>query len=667
MAQLLNLPAETLQEIFEHIALDYRPLADLKALCHTCKAICNIAQPMIYRHFIFNRKENWSEKEVGHKLLRFADTLARRPELRKSVKELQLDLEADDDLAENTGCFVSPDFDLGGLRSAAPQYFSSNKKRGMWGENKTIQVFPHVEAILSILPRLELLRLRVGARYGLRNPSLGFGPESAQYLANVKELVLCGPTGFNSEPAKFDMIMRLIVSLPQLKKLHLKNFDIAGIFRKQEDRESAQWHVTEGTMGIEDLCIRSCPMTNEILQRIIRSCRRLVKFNFKTWSDIDYEKRRRFWRKELDVEALHAVLSLHKASLEELSLNCINVFEKMNDYSPVQRLPAYPSFLGFSRVKMLKIEYRRMRYEHLPPNITHLYLCDCRDVQDDAEVEAWKAIKRTSCPDIEKVEIMCTDQCRAIQYQLKYMHFQWGCWTEHTREWYKDGFELKVWFKDFIDGTYHFSQANDTGDIDSNGEKIRDDDEEEEEEEDEDEDGDEGDGGDGEDMDESRDNDNIGVNDDETSPSHQQRATSNEPRVEDANDADSPQNDDQIRPRSPISTAESSHTFDWVDDLLSDFDEMDMDIDDAHSIPSNGTFEWVNELISEAEDDEEEDYPPKAVDMRAVLLAGEDQDDGWRGGEWRAPKKVGFAQGKGKGRKEWGVLGRRTDCEDSVE
>lgn len=460
MAQLLNLPVETLQETIEYVALAYRPLADLKALCRTCKALCNIAQPVLYHQFIFNRREDCSVDNIGWKLLRFADTLARRPELRKSVKEMQLDLQSDEDLARNIGCFIPPKFDLGGLRGAAPQYFSSKRKRDAWGRKKTMQVFPHVEVVLSLLPRLEVLRLRVGGVYDQKSTYLGFGPETAQYLANVKELALCGPTGYNDEPAHFEMIMPLINSLPRLKKLKLKNFDIAGVFRKSEDRESAQWRIAEGTMGIEELCIRNCPMTNEILQRIIRSCRRLTAFDFKTWKDSDYEDRRRFWRQELDVESLHAALFLNKDSLEELSLNCVNVFEKMEDYSPAETLPGYPSFQDFLRIKTFKIEYRRMRYENLPPNLTHLYLYDCRDVRNEMEVEAWKAVKRSFCPDIETFEIMCTDNCRGVQCQLKYMHFQWGCWTEKTREWYKDGFELKVWFKDFIDGTYHFSQVS---------------------------------------------------------------------------------------------------------------------------------------------------------------------------------------------------------------
>jgi hypothetical protein len=458
MARILELPVETLHEIVEYVTLCYRPFVDLDALCRTCRALCNIAQPLLYHSFIFNSKEAFQEKNLGYKLLRFADTVARQPELRKSVKEFRLDLQFDDDRAREVGCVVPPNFDLGGLRGAAPQYFNSDKKRGMWEKKKTIQVFPHVEAILSILPRLEVLKLNVGGAYGLRDLCLGLGPESAQYLANVTELALCGPAGYN--PARFDMIMPLISSLSQLKKLRLKNFDIAGIFRKREDRESAQWHVAERTLRIEELCIRNCTMTNEVLVRIIRSCRRLVKFDYKAWKDHEFEERRRIWREEPDVNCFHAALSLHKSSLVELSLNWVNVFERMADYNPAKTLPAYPSFQDFSHLKAFKIEYRRMRFENLPPNLTHLYLYDCRDVQNDAEVEAWKAIKRTFCPDIEVFEIMCTDHCRSTQYQLKYMHFQWGCWTEQTREWDKDGFNLKVWFKDFIDGTYHFSQVS---------------------------------------------------------------------------------------------------------------------------------------------------------------------------------------------------------------
>ncbi|KAF2439752.1 hypothetical protein P171DRAFT_489557 [Karstenula rhodostoma CBS 690.94] len=131
MAYLLDLPTETIQEIIEYVALCHRPLVDLKALCLTCKAACNIAQPMIYHHFIFDGKRHWQKSSLGEKLLCFADTLARHPELRKSVKELELALQSIDYAAKETESFVPSDFDLGGLRSAAPQYFNTNKKRDM--------------------------------------------------------------------------------------------------------------------------------------------------------------------------------------------------------------------------------------------------------------------------------------------------------------------------------------------------------------------------------------------------------------------------------------------------------------------------------------------------------------------------------------------------------
>ncbi|KAF2439751.1 hypothetical protein P171DRAFT_489556 [Karstenula rhodostoma CBS 690.94] len=452
--------------------------------------------------------------------------------------------------------------------------------------------------------------------------------------------------------------MPLIVSLPQLKKLRLKHFDIAGVNRKRKDRDSAQWRVEEGALGIEELWIKNCPMTNEILQRIIRSCRRLTKFHFKIWEDDKYEGRRRFWRQELDVDSLHAALSRHKDSLEELSLNCINVWERMDDYSPAQTLPAYPSFQDLPRLKIFKIEYRRMRYANLPPNIAHLYLYDCRDVKDAAEVEAWKAIKRTYCPELDNFQIMCTDNCRAVQYQLKYMHFHSGCWTVQTRDWDKDGFELRVWFKDFIDGTYNFSQGtDDTGDIDSNGEKIRYDDygekvryDDEDEDEDDDEDGDEDD------------------DDEDADTANDERSNGNEDEMN--------LGDDQPRPQSPLSLSLSlspahSHTSDWVADQisnpagsdieladqLSNPSEPDIELEYARSIQSTGTFEWVDELISEAEDEEKEDedeYPPKTEDARGVLLAEEEEeDDGWTGGEWRAPREVYVVEEKtGKKRGE---------------
>ena len=457
MSHLLDLPTEVVRDIFEYVAVGWWPVASVKALCHTCRALCTIAQPILYRSFTMNFESYYMEKEVGRRFLAFTDTVARRPELRKELKTLELFLQVGK-LSER-GSWIPPEYDLGGWRAGAPQHSSSIDRRNMWVARRTLAVFPHVETLLSMSSHLAALKIQTDCFPELKNPYLGLRPESAQYLTNLKQLTLIGSS---HDFTRFEPIMSLIVQLPRLRKLKLEGFDIAGIFRKQEARESAQWRVADGTLPIEDLSIRNCSMRNEILQEVINSCRRLTHFDYLAWQDIDYQERGQSWREPLDVEGLHAVLTQHKASLQELSITGANVFEayRQSFYQRNAPLVVYPPFGSFRHLKTLKIEYRRMRYENLPRNLTYLYLYDCRSVSDDTEVEAWKVTKRNFCPDLETFEIMCTDSCRSIQYKLKYMHFHWGCRTEQTREWEKDGFLLKVWFQDFIDGTYHFSQVS---------------------------------------------------------------------------------------------------------------------------------------------------------------------------------------------------------------
>jgi hypothetical protein len=158
------------------------------------------------------------------------------------------------------------------------------------------------------------------------------------------------------------------------------------------------------------------------------------------------------------VKGWHNALSLHKDFLQEISLDCINAFVIMRDHYN-HPLPTWPSLNSFTSLKTLKMEYRRTEYAHLPPNLDFLYLFDCRGIRTDAEINAWKQLKAYYCPKIKTFEIMITQDCRWAQRQVKSTGFHWGYFPDKTREWNKDGFLLKIWFKEFLDGTYHFSQV----------------------------------------------------------------------------------------------------------------------------------------------------------------------------------------------------------------
>jgi hypothetical protein len=143
------------------------------------------------------------------------------------------------------------------------------------------------------------------------------------------------------------------------------------------------------------------------------------------------------------VKSWHDALSLHKATLKSLTLNNTNAFNIRYVFD------LWPSFTSFTALKKLEIEYQRMIYEQLPPNLTYLYLFDCQYICGDFEIDAWLGIK-SYCPNISLVEIMTTQDCRSICRTCKYRGMKWGNWLEY-RQSYKGGFELNVWFNEVSD------------------------------------------------------------------------------------------------------------------------------------------------------------------------------------------------------------------------
>ncbi|KAF1953432.1 hypothetical protein CC80DRAFT_595981 [Byssothecium circinans] len=509
MAKLIDLPTETLTEIVWQVSC-WRGLDDLSALRLTSHKLRDITDLIFFNTL----KTKQYEKQPAKKILQFADIVSRRPELRKSVKTIDLFLGPDFAFNSCRRTNVPNDFDLSAIRKAAEAFFegvlenkwvseneqlkgmvfrSKKKKKKMKAEMKrnTIEVYPHVAALVSLLPRLEVLRQITDDPY--RNQDMGRIAELKYNYDLLRELVLEAPERRDGVLLSFGPMAPLL-ELPRLNNVSLKYFDLGEFFKfgvPQEDEGKEGWEknkqpedtllrYAKGSLAIQRLRMRHCSTTNEYMVHLIAACRRLKCFDFKTWADIEERD-----PEELDVKGWHEALSIHKYSLKVLSLNCISAFKIRREYNHDPLTP-WPSFAFFTALKDLRIEYRRMKYAHLPPSIETLYLFDCRDVEDDDEITAWTQLKANHFPHIKTFEIMVTGNCRGVQYQLKYYGFHWGCWTPKTREWEKDGFLLKVWFKDFIDGTYYFSQGtDDTGDIDSQGNKIKDSDEEEEDEDEE--------------------------------------------------------------------------------------------------------------------------------------------------------------------------------------
>ena len=467
MTNLLDLPVELLTQIVSDVEEDWYPLpSDFKPLRQTCRKLRTLADAWFFRSF----KTDKDDRHPAPRFLQFSSAVARRPELRKNVKTLDLLLERNYDYDGCTEVWVPNGFDLSAFEDAASSFFEGNGVAKMWRRGTTIAVYPHVMALLSLLPDLEVLRLNVKDDKG--NKNLQRLVDLLHGASHLKELKLAAFKPFDDTFPSFTPF-EPILQLSSLKRLTLKHLHMADTteFSFADPSEVIDERLTKyvpGSLTIENLSIRNCRISSDYTIQLIKACRRLTSFDYKEWANINEQDRKR--KPRLDVKSWHDALSLHKDTLEELSLNNMNAFTILNEIGG-RPLDAWPSFTSFLALTILKIEYRRMVYTHLPPNISHLYLFDCREISNSSEITGWIGVK-SYCPHIELFEIMTTQDCRSIQYDCKYLGFKWGCWTEQTREYNKAGFELKVWFKDFIDGTYHFSQGtDDTSSVDSDGNK----------------------------------------------------------------------------------------------------------------------------------------------------------------------------------------------------
>ena len=457
---LLDLPTEILKEIVEHVPFvvedrwhmescikrgEWPPKSartTLRRLCRTCHTLRAVAQPLLFRSLTLVK----DTQKAGTMFVKYTESITQCPELRKNAKMLNFYLGSESEFRGDREVWIPKRCDLSGLKQAAPDFFASGKKRSMWMSGRTIKVDPHVLLLVSLLPKLQVLNLNAKQQRG--DTGIARIGDMYKNLMELKELVLVASYGDLTPSDSLAPLLRL----PHLTRLELKNFDIAGFYHKKMESS-----YDDKSLNIEKLAIKRCSMTNVIMERLIRACRRLTHFEYRAYREFGDKNHP---EKNIDIELWYAALSVHKDSLQEVCVNPVHEPEWAPERHSLRELQPWPSFHEFLHLKILKIEYRRMLLTHLPPTLTYLYLFDSRFSPRDAEIDGWQAIKKDFCPDIETVEIMFTEDCRSAQSTLKYRHFQWGCWTQKTREWRKGGFLLKVWFKDFIDGTYHFSQVS---------------------------------------------------------------------------------------------------------------------------------------------------------------------------------------------------------------
>jgi hypothetical protein len=512
MTNLLDLPTELLILIMSEVQYgSCRLHPDFLVLRQLCRKLLSVIDPFFFHSFKLEK----SYRDSGARFVQFATAVARRPELRKNVKSVELHLERTYGYIRRRQVWVPEQSDLSALRDAAPTYFENNnetmwtgptKKNSRnskgngelkWEKRRAIAVYPHVTALLSLLPNLEVLRIK--SKDPATNRGLRRLKDLMPLFSNLKELSLCPQEQYHDATLVGFRPLAPLLRLPQLRTLALKHLDMENMTANHAADVSTRFDdicYAQGSLAIENLTIRKCSITSDSTAHLIQACQRLRSFHYREWEDEEVSND--VVEPQLDVQGLHDALSLHKDTLSELLLDYTNGYKMLNGVDEYDPLTAWPSFTSFVALKTLKIEYRRMTYPSLPPNIEHLYLFDCREIEGESEIDGWIAIQ-TYCPQIKLFEIMTTEHCRNTQSSCKRYGFRWGCLSERMREWTKGGFELKVWFKEFVDGAYQFTEGtDDTSEYDWNGEIAGSDEEGEEDYDDGDQSGEENANQDGE-------------------------------------------------------------------------------------------------------------------------------------------------------------------------
>lgn len=443
MLHLLDLPNETLGEIIWHTHVRDEPKLDvtdksaLLSLCLTCHKLRALAEPFLYHTFRIPR----NFFQPVRCFLSFSTTIARRPDLRKEVKCLDLYLDHPYERPGGKTVSIPEDFvQSKGFRDLAQnaQFVRNAPDAELWEPRTVMMMYPHVMALVSMLPNLKVLRIKA------KHVELQFhriAELGETNLVGLQELVLVPPKKSTGTVTGAEQILPLF-SLPRLNKLSIKNFDLVRAFERPNGVEPT--YLAPDSLNVRRVYIRECSMQNKFMCSLIRAVRRLTHFVLRVWEE---PKEHRL--EEVDVENWHAALSLHKESLEELSLDCLNEFRLIFEYHN-DPLPMWPSFRSFSSLKALRMDYRRMAYERLPPNLTSLHLFDCRDCKDDTEIDGWCAVKKDYCPHLEYFEIVNTKNCIAVEERLANYGFNQSLWIGVSRLWWKDGFELKVSFTELL-------------------------------------------------------------------------------------------------------------------------------------------------------------------------------------------------------------------------
>ncbi|KAJ5171818.1 hypothetical protein N7492_004411 [Penicillium capsulatum] len=371
---------------------------DLRNLCLVSRRMCDISQPVLFRHFIEDTLDGDLRNTVS-----FARALYRRPDLGKHVQSIVMSEPVDPaiDLPE----LVTEDLQL--FKPAIQDLELGNDEETWLDELKEMNLSVFAALLVMKTPNLRSLTLP-GGLFSMkhfsplfrRNPSLLNGLQD--FWAEA-----CESTSTYSI-ASFEAFLKL-------PKLQVVIFEYGDLY---SGSYPSAW--APGTLAVEDISFHHCYLDAGAIRKLLKACRKLKTFTYENFTLDPTEARDpptpQSPAEFNSVQALEAA-RLHKDSLEEF------VLDFSREPWDIEDVPAYiarqtkvGSFREFSVLERISLPHAV-----LPPcpkfcaALKELTITDCNSSIRDMMQHIAKDCKSGHYPALNKIKVLTLDVTQPIQ------------------------------------------------------------------------------------------------------------------------------------------------------------------------------------------------------------------------------------------------------------
>lgn len=335
-------------------------------ICLASRKLCAIAQPILYRSFHVNCKE----QDDGRTVLSFARTISLRPDLAKQVTSLAIE--------DSVGPMYGG-LNHGESLTAEDYIFFKNVATESLGFSESDvtrflpkrygHIFAFADFLIGISPNIQVLTIgQPGFRY--LETLLRYRPSALSRLEHLKVNVDDADSGY--EIRNYSQFLLL----PSLKRAEFELGDLIGEYFP------TKW-TTEG-LKLHSIGFRGCFMDADAATKLMQACGALKKFFYLNWALDPAEQRAKITipqDPEADAAQFYEAALLRKDTLEELSLS----FYRDPMHTNVSSLTNYMarsaklgSFGDFAALRKLEISQAICPlHPTLPPNIETFTIVDC--------------------------------------------------------------------------------------------------------------------------------------------------------------------------------------------------------------------------------------------------------------------------------------------------